>query len=216
MKRALIYTRTSTSAQQIGHEAQEAECRRWAESHGAQVVAVFSDTCSGATSATDRPGLMSALAAIRKGDLLLAFKRDRVGRDLATNLAISGLVAKAGAQLVTTDTGEREGPEAQLLTHLLDAIATYERAIIRLRTQASVDVRRKQNKPIGPAPTGQRIVEGALVTDPEEQAKIQSVQEWRAQGLSYRAILRLCAEQGITSRRGKISLSTIVRWCESR
>jgi len=39
--------------------------------------------------------------------------------------------------------GEQDGPEGELLTHLLDAIATYERAIIRLRTQASIEVRRR-------------------------------------------------------------------------
>lgn len=140
---AIIYTRTSTKAQKSGHDAQEAQCRQWAQAHHITIRATYADTCSGITQPTDRPGLMSALSDLKKGEVLLTYKRDRIGRDIRTNLLISTLIHKSGGELIATDMGEQDGPEGELLTHLLDAIATYERAIIRLRTQASIEVRRR-------------------------------------------------------------------------
>ena len=47
MTSAVIYTRTSTNDQELGHLAQGAECRAHAEAQGLEVIAVYTDTCSG-------------------------------------------------------------------------------------------------------------------------------------------------------------------------
>src|SRR5689334_3423603 len=82
---AVAYIRVSTDDQTLSPDAQRAAIARWAESHGAMVVGESIDWgVSGAAELADRPGLMSAIAAIdaHGAGLLVVAKRDRLARDV--------------------------------------------------------------------------------------------------------------------------------------
>ena len=90
----------------------------------------------------NRPGLEACLKALRKGDALVAWKLDRLGRDLRhlVNLVhdLTGrgiglkILAGQGAQLDTTTANGR------LVFAIFAALAEFERALIIERTRAGL------------------------------------------------------------------------------
>src|SRR5689334_22340398 len=102
---AVIYCRVSTDEQAksgLGLEAQEARCRAWAAANGYDVAAVFVD--EGASAKTlKRPELAKALAALKPGRVLVAYKLDRLTRTQADFPALAARVEAAGAEWATVE-----------------------------------------------------------------------------------------------------------------
>ena len=113
-RRVAIYIRRSTDEdhQPFSLEAQEAKLRAFVASQPGdwQIVAVYSDDASGAT--TDRPDLQKALRAARAGlfDTLLVYRVDRFSRrlrDLTTlldDLDEAGIVFRSATEPFDTST----------------------------------------------------------------------------------------------------------------
>src|SRR5438067_7782716 len=84
--RAWAYLRVSTDKQAesgLGLEAQQASVTACASRLGLPLAAVFMDAgTSGALAIEDRPVLLDAIGAIKRGDVLIVAKRDRIGRDV--------------------------------------------------------------------------------------------------------------------------------------
>lgn len=90
----------------------------------------------------DRPGLESCMKALRKGDTLLVWKLDRLGRnlghlvDLVDELhrrEVSLKVLKGQGASIDTTT-----PEGKLVFGIFAALSEYERALISERTRAGL------------------------------------------------------------------------------
>ena len=100
--RAIAYLRVSTDQQAesgLGLEAQEAAVRSAASRLRLDVARLFVDGgTSGKLGIEDRPVLLEAVAALRRGDVLLVAKRDRIGRDVIAVAMIERLVTKRGAR----------------------------------------------------------------------------------------------------------------------
>lgn len=98
---------------------------------------IFRDVVSGAT--FERPGLSEALAYARDGDVLVVWKLDRLGRSLAhliqlvEELEARGVGFKSLQEQIDTTTAG-----GQLIFHIFGALAEFERALIRERTQAGL------------------------------------------------------------------------------
>jgi DNA invertase Pin-like site-specific DNA recombinase len=214
MTRAIIYTRTSTGDQTLGHDAQEAECRAHAARLGAEVVEVFSDTISGSTPPSERDGFIAAVNSLAKGDILLMWRRDRLGRSLVNNAVGEKLIATKGARLVTSDVSSDDSAETAMLKAMLDAIAEYERAVIIARTKAALAAKRARGERLGNLPLGYtEDTEGCLMFNADEQQKIDRVRAKRAEGISIDDLVIWCEEAGITSRTGSTpSRATIAVW----
>src|SRR6187455_734469 len=103
--RAIGYLRVSTDQQAesgLGLEAQEAAIRSAASRAKLEVVSVFVDAgTSGKLAIEDRPVLMEAVGALRRGDVLLVAKRDRLARDVIAIALIERLIAKRGARVIS-------------------------------------------------------------------------------------------------------------------
>lgn len=106
---------------------------------------LFTDTASGARA--ERPGLDQALAHLRKGDVLVVWKLDRLGR------SIRHLIDTV-AQLQERRVGFRSLQESidtttsggKLIFHVFAALAEFERDLIRERTRAGLDAARARGK----------------------------------------------------------------------
>ena len=98
----------------------------------------------------DRPGLDSCLRALRKGDILVVWKLDRLGRNLAhlvhtvQDLSARGVglrvLAGQGAQIDTTTAPGR------LVFGIFAALAEFERELIRERTMAGLKAARARGR----------------------------------------------------------------------
>lgn len=138
------YARVSTEEQSLGLQLDALKAG------GCEVV--FEDQgVSG--SIGHRPGLTAALERCASGDVLVAWKLDRLGRSL---LDMVGLVEKlnkrgvglklltgAGASIDTTT------PEGRLFFALFAAMAEFERELIRERTAAGMKAARRRGKHVG-------------------------------------------------------------------
>ena len=145
MCKAAIYTRVSTEEQaenKNGLEAQEHACVAYAKRMGWEVSGVFTDAAvSGSLGLEKRPAMLEAISTLRKGDVLLAAKRDRIGRlDPLAMAMIEASVGRRGARIVSA-AGEGtadDDPSSILMRRMVDAFAEYEKLIIRARTKAGL------------------------------------------------------------------------------
>ena len=98
----------------------------------------------------DRPGLESCMKALRKGDTLLVWKLDRLGRNLGHLVAlvdelhrreVSLKVLKGQGASIDTTT-----PEGKLVFGIFAALSEYERALISERTRAGLAAARSRGR----------------------------------------------------------------------
>jgi DNA invertase Pin-like site-specific DNA recombinase len=103
--RFITYIRVSSDEQAqsgLGLEAQTDACRAFAQRAGGEFEGPFADEgIGGATGLDKRPSLLIAIAELRKGDVLLVAKRDRLGRDPIAVAMIEAAVRRKGARVVS-------------------------------------------------------------------------------------------------------------------
>ena len=131
------YARVSTHEQNLSLQSdalKEAGCDR-----------VFPDRVSGAGS--ERPGLKAALEYVRKGDTLLVWRLDRLGRSLKDLIEVIRGLEQRGVgfrslqeSIDTTTSGGR------LIFHVFGALAEFERNLIRERTRAGLEAARARGR----------------------------------------------------------------------
>ena len=112
---------------------------------------LYSDIASGAKA--ERPGLNNALSYLRKGDTLVVWKLDRLGRSLGNLIQIVKDLSKREIgfkclqeNIDTTTSG------GQLIFHIFGALAQFERELIKERTQAGLKAARVRGR-LGGRPT---------------------------------------------------------------
>src|SRR5207344_467275 len=130
----------------LGLEAQRASVVTAAGRLGLELTRTFVDAgTSGSLTIEDRPVLLDAVAALRRGDVLLVAKRDRLGRDVIAVAMIERLIAKRGARVVSAagEGTDSDDPSAVLMRRLIDSFAEYERALIAARTRAALAAQRR-------------------------------------------------------------------------
>jgi len=205
---AIIYTRVSTNDQAesgAGLAAQSASCAAFATKAGMNVIGMFTDAAiSGAAGLEDRPGLMAAVAGLRRGDVLLIAKRDRLGRDQMAVLMIEKAISRKGATIVSADgVGNGDDPGSVFMRQVVDAAAVYERNLIRARTKAALAAKRKAGERTGEVPFGWKAdADGRLLEDAAEQNVLAKIMACRAAGMSLRKIAAILTEAAIVTKKG--------------
>jgi len=137
---------------------------------------IHAETASGV--ATRRPALALALRDCRKGDTLVVWKLDRLGRSMLDLLNRIDALEKRGVGLRSlTDGIDTTTPAGRLMLHMLGALAQFERDLIRERSRAGLQA---------------HIARGGRVGAPRALKPEQEVQgrQWRRAGISVREIAR--------------------------
>jgi DNA invertase Pin-like site-specific DNA recombinase len=102
---------------------------------------IFQESISGVKS--KRPELQSCLKALRKGDTLVIFKLDRLGRSVVELLKlVTDLEARGVAILSIRDAIDTKTAVGRVMFHMLAAFAQFERDIISERTKAGMKAAR--------------------------------------------------------------------------
>jgi DNA invertase Pin-like site-specific DNA recombinase len=211
----IIYTRTSTEKQDLGHDVQIQKCLQWAADNGHQVRGIFSEKISGSVNPFERPIFCDAVSSLEAGDILCVHRRDRLGRDVVNNAVTTKIVKSKGAELHSLDCGSARSHEDMLMQTMLDAFAAYERALIMARIKNVMAERKAQGLICGNVPIGKVANEnGMLIDNQEELDKVELVRSWRESGMTLKDIIAKCAEHNILTRAGNVpQYSTLSEWC---
>ena len=105
----------------------------------------FEDQRSGAKA--DRPGLLSDLDYARRGDSVVVWRLDRLGRSLSDLIALVRQMEEEGIQLRSLTEGiDTSTINGKLTFHLFAALAEFERALVGERTRAGLDAARARGR----------------------------------------------------------------------
>ncbi len=209
--KALGYLRVSTDQQAasgLGLDAQRASVEACAARLKVPLAEVFVDAgTSGSLAIEDRPVLLDAVAALKRGDVLIIAKRDRLGRDVVAVAMIERLIARKGARVVSA-AGEGSGgddPTSVLMRRLLDSFAEYERLVIAARTRAALAAKKRRGERASRfAPYGYCLGQDRRTWTPveAEQRILVRVRQERAAGRSLAEIAEGLNRNGLTTRTG--------------
>src|SRR5580698_9825323 len=95
----------------------------------------------------DRPELHRLLDQLRKGDVLVVWKLDRLSRSLRDVLTIMERLGEAGAGFRSlTEAIDTTTAPGRMMMQMVGAFAEFERAILRERTKVGLDSARKQGR----------------------------------------------------------------------
>ena len=123
---------------------------------------IYRETASGGR--WDRPELHWLLDQLRKNDVLVVWKLDRLSRSLRDVLTIMERLeeAKAGFRSLT-EAIDTTTPAERMMMQMVGAFAEFERAMLRERTKAGLDAARQEGRIGGRRPK----------LSPQQQAEIR-------------------------------------------
>jgi len=106
----------------------------------------------------DRPKLQELLEHLRKGDVVVVWKLDRLSRSLRDVLTVMERIQerKAGFRSLT-EAIDTTTPAGRMMMQMVGAFAEFERAMLKERTQAGLAAARKEGRIAStPAASGNR------------------------------------------------------------
>jgi DNA invertase Pin-like site-specific DNA recombinase len=106
---------------------------------------IFKETASGAK--TDRPELQKLLTHLRKGDIVVVYKLDRLGRSLKHLLdVVAELNQKEVGIRSINDAIDTTTPQGRLFFNISASFAEFERDLIRERTKSGLEAARARGR----------------------------------------------------------------------
>ena len=118
---------------------------------GVAADGIYEDQASGKRDT--RPGLDACLKALRKGDVLVVWKLDRLGRSMRHLIAQVGDLAVRGIGFRSlTENIDTTTPGGMLVFNIFGSLVQFERDLIRERTQAGLRAARERGAQGGRRP----------------------------------------------------------------
>jgi DNA invertase Pin-like site-specific DNA recombinase len=131
------YARVSTNEQDATLQAQALQ------SSGCEII--FREKASGGR--WERPELHRLLGQLRKGDVVVVWKLDRLARSLKDVLVIMERIQKARAGFRSlTEAIDTTSPSGRMLMQMVGSFAEFEREVLRERTQAGLKAARREGR----------------------------------------------------------------------
>lgn len=182
----LGYARVSTDDQNTENQIDalvKAGCKR---------ENIYQDVASGGV--YDQPQLHRALEHLRRGDLLVVWKFDRLSRSLGDLIRIIERVEKSGADFKSlTESIDTSTPAGRVMFHMLGAFAEFERAMVKERTHLGLKRAKANGKRLGPPVRLSPARQTAIISQ-IKSGKTQSLVAYE-QGVSKATISRLVARE---------------------
>lgn len=150
---------------------------------------IFSDKSSG--SRMERKGLAEAFSHIRKNDVFVVWKLDRLGRNVKGVVDFICDMENRGAHFKSlTDNIDTTTPAGRFFFHVMTSLAQMERELIVERTKAGLEAARKRGRIGGRKP---------LMTP----SKVESAKKLLKNGIPPREVAENLG----------VSIPTLYRWC---
>lgn len=146
-RRVLVYVRVSTDEQTNLNQVLKIKAHLGA-AKGIEDFDVYADTESGAKE--DRPGLTKMLLDVKRGDLVVITRVDRLSRSLKHLVQVMDYLRDVGAEIYALDQPiDTTGPMGRAFWQVLGVFAELERALIVARTVDGHNRNRALGKPNG-------------------------------------------------------------------
>jgi len=160
-----------------------------------------------------RPRGAQLAASVAQGDVVVAVRLDRLFRDVQHCLRLIDEWTASGVAVFVLDFGgsvlDGSSPVSRFALTAVAAAAELERNLIRERTSAVLQQRRRAGLVAGHVPFGYRRDGDRLVPDARERSVLDEAQRLRDKGLSVAATARLLNERGLIGRRGPWTRSNL-------
>lgn len=172
MSRTFAYCRVSTTGQTTENQIQEIK----AGGFDIQPQRAITETISGSTSSSERPGFNKLLERMESGDVLVVTKLDRLGRNAIDVQSTVQLLESQGIRVHCLALGgvDLTSAAGKMTMGVLAAVAQFERDLLIERTQAGLARAKSEGKSLGrPA-----------------AASIEQVQALKSEGLSQSAVAK--------------------------
>jgi DNA invertase Pin-like site-specific DNA recombinase len=221
--RVVGYTRVSTEEQAVGGfglDAQEAKIRGYCGLYDLDLVRIHSDPGASGKD-LDRPGVQEVLAELRRRkdgiDGVVVAKLDRLTRSLrdCADLIDQHFGEKRDKRLFSVEESiDTRRAAGRLVLNVIMTVAQWEREVISERTRDALQAKIAKGERCGKVRFGFDLDDDGktLVENHREQEAIRLMKQWRAQGKSYRELVRLVEELGIeTKEGGRIWLPMTIR-----
>ncbi|MGR8979487.1 MAG: recombinase family protein [Gammaproteobacteria bacterium] len=106
---------------------------------------IFQEKVSGGR--WDRPELHKLLEHLRKGDIVVVWKLDRLSRSLKDLLLILEKIEVSGADFQSlTEAIDTSTPGGRMMMQIVGSFAEFERAMLRERTRSGLDSARREGR----------------------------------------------------------------------
>lgn len=136
------YARVSTADQDLGPQLAALRGAGVEDGH------VFTDHVSGARA--QRPGLDAVMANLVRGDVLVVWKLDRMGRSLSHLVHTVEELGERGVGFRSlTEALDTSSASGRLLLHIVGAMAEFERELVHERTMAGLALAKANGKQLG-------------------------------------------------------------------
>ena len=210
-RKAILYARFSPrpNAQECESiEHQLTDMRAYCERKGWLVKGEFTDAAvSGADD--ERPGLTDAMAAIRRGYVLVVRSIDRLARDMRIAEMYRNQAIIRGGTIVSTDgvAAEMETPQQKFLRQIMQAMAEMQRSLTREHTsrrmlehQASG---RRMSRRLPYGYTDDPDDPSRMIEEPHEQWVVRRILDMRLkEGMNYNKIAKRLNAERVDNRGG--------------
>lgn len=164
-----------------------------------------------------RQGLKDALAAVKKGGVLVVYSLSRLARSTKDTLAISEQLDKAGADLVSlTEKIDTTGAAGKMMFRMLAVLAEFERDVIAERTKSAMSHKKQIGEVYSPIPFGFQAIDGRLEQVESEALMVTEILAMRNSGATLSAIANSLNVRGIEGKRGGKWFPSTVRYLISR
>lgn len=166
--------------------------------------AVYQDELSGVKA--DRPGLSEALGYLRKGDTLVVWRLDRLGRSLKDLIQRVEELKQRGVEFHSLHENiDTATPSGKLQFHIFSALAEFERDLIRERTLAGLRAARARGR-MGGRPKGITPAKVKMAARLMQDRSVSIQEICRTLGVSRTTLYRYVAPDGQVRQRQRSAL----------
>tara|TARA_R110000868_G_scaffold50875_2_gene161949 strand:- start:62 stop:769 length:708 start_codon:yes stop_codon:yes gene_type:complete len=210
------YSRTSTHLQDSSSEQQEQLLSQFCQRKGyIEIVNLIDTDVSGGKLILERPA-GSKLSQIKKGDVIICAKHDRMFRSLKDAVNTISDWFELGVSIYFLNLGETpidmKTPHTKFMLYMMMATAELEKDTISERTVKNLKFRKENGKTYSSAPYGYdnigergsngKIIEGKLIPNEAEQKIISYIKELKIFGMSLGAIATELNSRSTPSKKG--------------
>lgn len=203
----VIYTRISINADEdaLSHEMQMKECLKLV---GDKEFVVFHESgVSGDICLTKRPILEKAIESVKKGDVFIVWKMDRLTREIFKfGSIVTQLTKKGGSILSVSEPNYFEDNHSNKIILVFSQLAAEsELQNIRKRTKTALKVLKEKGKRVGYIPYGFTVdQDNNIIVCPEEQKTLDLMADlYFNERMTYREVEDYLCKNSILNREGR-------------